>query len=449
MTGPGRISRRRFLTTLAASGAVPVLGPAEAIAQDLGVDAAFYGITANSDTDQSAALQRAIDETRFSGTPLLLPPGRYLASGLALGNGSRIVGVPGASRLVLSGSDPLVTARGADTVSLRGLVFDGLARDMGDADGLVRLDDVARIDLRDCAIENSWSNGIALNRCGGRVSGCRIVNARAGALFSLDGRDLDISDNQVSDCGDNGIMVWQSAEQHDGARISGNHVARIHNRSGGNGPYGNGILVFRGGGVSVSGNRISDCSYSAVRVNAGTNVMVTGNQCADIGDVALYVEFGFNGAVVAGNIVDNALEGISVTNLNDNGHLATVSGNLIRNLRIGSPTDRRGSGIHAAGDTAVTGNVVENAAHTGFALGYGPYLRNVVAANNIVRNAPYGFKVSVVEGIRNTVIADNVMSGITEAAIVGMRWDEFATGDLAVRGADAYPELTISGNRVG
>ncbi len=444
-----RISRRRMLAGAAAFGAVPVIGPADAFAQGLGVDAAHYGIMANSDTDQSAALQRAIDATRVAETPLLLPPGRYLASGLDLGNGTRISGVPGASRLVLNGTGPLATARGTDIVLLDGVVFDGVARDTGDADGLLVFDDVARVDLRACVVENSWSNGIALNRCGGRIAGCRIANARDGAVFSLDGRDLDIVDNEVTDCGDNGILVWQSTQQHDGARISGNRVTGIHNRSGGSGQYGNGILVFRGGGVTVSGNRISDCAYSAVRVNAGTNVMVTGNQCADLGEVALYVEFGFTGAVVADNIVDTALTGLSVTNLNENGHLATVSGNLVRNLRIGDLPERRGVGIYAAGDTAVTGNVVENAEQAGFALGYGPYLRNVAAANNIVRGAPYGFMVSVVEGIRNTAITDNVMSEITQAAIVGTRWEEVVTGDLATGGADAYPELTISGNRVG
>jgi hypothetical protein len=54
----------------------------------------------------------------------------------------------------------------------------------------------------------------------------------------------------------------------------------------------------------------------------------------------------------------------------------------------------------------------------------------------------------VVEGAGPALIADNLISGAGRGAIVGMRWDEVATGDLAVAGAESHPQLTIQGNRV-
>ncbi len=441
-------TRRGFLASAAAFAAAG-LSARPASAQAYGLDAARFGIVPDSTTDQTAAIQRAIDETRISGTPLFLPPGRYLAGGLVLGSSTRLTGVSGATRLVSMGGRALATAQGAETVSLDGLVFDGMARDLGGAQALVELTGVKAASISECSIENSWADGLYLNGCGGRVAGTAISGALGAGLFSLDGDDLDITGNHVFDCGDNGIMVWQSQKQPDGALIANNRVERIHNRSGGDGPYGNGIVVFRGGDVTVAGNHVRDCTFSAIRVNSGSNVIVSQNNCGRLGEVAIFVEFAYDGAVVSNNVVDRATHGISVTNLDQGGHLAVVSGNVIRNIEIGDFPEPRGNGIFVSADTSLTGNVVENAAAAGFALGYGPYLRNVSATGNVVRKAAVGFEISVVEGVKNVIVSDNVIAEVTKAAILGMEWDKAVTGDLAREGAEDYPELTITRNRVG
>lgn len=448
MTATMHTTRRGFLLSGVALAATTGI-PRAACAQAYGLDAARFGIVPDSATDQTAGIQKAIDETRISGTPLFLPPGRYLARDLRLGSGTRIVGVAGATILEGLGGGALATTLDAQTVSLNGLVFDGMARDLGGAQALVDFADVDTVSITDCAIENSWADGLHLNGCGGRVSGTSISGAMGAGLFSLDGRDLDISDNHVFDCGDNGIIAWQSKKQPDGALIANNRIERIHNRSGGDGPYGNGIAVFRGGNITITGNHVRECTFSAIRVNSGSNVIVSQNNCTRLGEVAIFVEFSFDGAVVSNNVVDKATHGISVTNLDQGGHLAVVSGNLIRNIEIGDFAEPRGNGIFVSADTSLTGNVVENAAAAGYALGYGPYLRNVAATGNIVRNAEVGFEISVVEGIENVLVTDNVIAGVTRAAILGMEWENVVTGDLAEAGAEAYPALTIERNRVG
>jgi uncharacterized secreted repeat protein (TIGR03808 family) len=226
-------------------------------------------------------------------------------------------------------------------------------------------------------------------------------------------------------------------------------------RGGGSGQNGNGVNVFRAGNVVVQGNRIRGCAFSAVRGNAASNLQVTGNNCTNSGEVALYAEFGFEGAVLANNVVDGAAVGIAVTNFNQGGRFAVVQGNVIRNLAARrpagtDPNDGAGIGIGVEADSAVTGNVIENAPTAGISIGYGQHLRDVTVTGNVVRMAGVGIAVSVAPGAGTALIADNLIAGTRDGAIVGMEWKKAVTGDLARDGAGAarYAQLAINGNRV-
>jgi hypothetical protein len=59
-----------------------------------------------------------------------------------------------------------------------------------------------------------------------------------------------------------------------------------------------------------------------------------------------------------------------------------------------------------------------------------------------------GIAVVVVEGAGAALISGNLISGAKDGGIVGMRWDDVATGDLAKAGAETFPHLTVSGNSV-
>ena len=232
-----------------------------------------------------------------------------------------------------------------------------------------------------------------------------------------------------------------------------NRIENIANKSGGSGQYGNAINVFRANNVMVRGNRIRNAAFSAVRGNAASNLQILGNTCSAIGEVALYAEFSFEGAMIANNIVDGAALGVSVTNSNEGGRLAVVQGNLIRNLvphrPAGTdPNDSAGIGIGIEADTAVSGNVIENAPYIGIAAGWGQYLRDVTINANVIRGGDYGIAVSVAPGAGAAVIADNMISGARLGAIVGMEWKKPVTGDLAKDGAERYAQLSVVGNRV-
>ncbi len=82
----------------------------------------------------------------------------------------------------------------------------------------------------------------------------------------------------------------------------------------------------------VSNNSITDCAFTAVRVNASSDVQITGNTALRSGDTELFVEFGAQGAIVSSNLVDGASIGISISNFDHDGRLAVVSDNIVRNL---------------------------------------------------------------------------------------------------------------------
>ena len=96
----------------------------------------------------------------------------------------------------------------------------------------------------------------------------------------------------------------------------------------------------------------------------------------------------------------------------------------------------------------VSANVIESAPLAGIMLGWGRYLRDVAATGNVVRGADIGIGVSVAPGAASVLIANNIISDSRRAAIVGMERAKAVTTDLALGGADKYPHLTISGNRL-
>src|SRR3954470_11102903 len=123
------INRRHLLAVSALTGAVPaatLAAPAGAAPlSTFGVDAMQLGVRAGGGADQSNMLQAAVDKAAGARMPLLLGPGDYHVRGLTLPSSAQIVGVRGATRLIFIGGAALLTARGASSVTLAGLVLDG------------------------------------------------------------------------------------------------------------------------------------------------------------------------------------------------------------------------------------------------------------------------------------------------------------------------------------
>jgi uncharacterized secreted repeat protein (TIGR03808 family) len=459
--GKPDFTRRGLISALAgvpaAAVAAPALGGETFSLADLrgSVSAAELGLVPGAADDQSRKLQAILDVASEANQPVFLPPGIYNVSNITFPKRVRLTGVPGASRLVNSGNGHFLMCEDAEHLELTGISIDGANRAINDyANAALRIANAQYVVIQNCQVYGSTANGLQIERSRGRVERTRISGAAGDcAIYAVENQDFSITCNEIADCRNGGILVhrWQDGE--DGTIVSGNRISRIGAARGGTGPWGNGINVFRAHSVMVANNHVADCAFSAIRSNSGSNVQITGNTCLRSGETAVYSEFEFQGALIANNVVDGAAIGISIANFMQGGRIAVVSGNMIRNIHASAPYENDdqffGIGISAEADTAISGNVIEKAANFGLSLGWGPYLRDVVVSSNVVREASTGIGVTVVEGAGKALISDNIITGHARGAIIGHRWKEAVTGDLALRGSGAHEHLAIERNTVG
>jgi uncharacterized secreted repeat protein (TIGR03808 family) len=452
------VNRRHLIAASAAgmAGAMamsPDAARAAPLASALGRDATQYGVRPGSPDDQTKALQRAIDEAARAQVPLALPPGVYRTGMLRLQNGSQLIGVRGATRLVFTGGASMLQGEGAGHIGLTDITLDGGGIPLPTRRGLVHCLGGRDIRITDCEITGSGGNAVWFENVSGDISGNIITDTATTAIVSFDAQGLSVSRNTIQNTNDNGIEILRTAIGDDGTLVTDNRIEDIKAGPGGSGQYGNAINAFRAGNVIVRGNRIRNCDYSAVRGNSASNIQITGNSITDVREVALYSEFSFEGAVIANNTVDGAALGVSVCNFNEGGRIAVVQGNIIRNLLpkrpIGTaPDDDAGIGIYVEADTSVTGNVIENAPAFGIVAGWGKYLRDVVISGNVIRNSFVGVGVSVVPGAGTVLVNNNMIAETPRGAVVGLDHARAITPDLTAEGAQHFAQVVIGTNAV-
>ncbi len=442
---------RRHL--LGASVAGALAAPRDALAASLGRDATQYGVRPGSPDDQTRPLQRAIDEAARAQVPLVLQPGIYRTGLLNLQNGTQLIGVRGATRLVFTGGPSLLLGEGSGHVTLSGITFDGGSIALPARRGLIHLLGGRAVEITNCEIASSGGSGIWIEQISGDISGNIFTDIAATALVSFDALGLIVARNTIIGTNDNGIEILRYQLGDDGTLVADNRIENIKAGPGGSGQYGNAINAFRAGNVIVRNNRIRNCDYSAVRGNSASNIQITGNSISDVREVALYSEFAFQGAVIANNTVDGAALGVSVCNFNEGGRLAVVQGNIIRNLLPKrpagtAPDDDGGIGIYVEADCSVTGNVIENAPAFGIVAGWGKYLRDVAITGNVIRKAFAGIGVSVTPGAGTALVNNNMISETPRGAVVGLDHARAITTDLSAEGAQRFAQVAISGNAV-
>lgn len=452
------LNRRHLIGASTAGIAGALAMPADAaraapLTSLLGRDATQYGVRPNSSEDQTRALQRAVDEAARAQMPLALPPGVYRTGLLRLPNGSQLIGVRGATKLVFTGGASAIQSDGSDSIGLTGITLDGGGIALPTRRGLIHVLGGRDVRITDCEITASGGSGIWLEQVSGDISGNIFTNIAVTAVVSFDARGLCVSRNTILGTNDNGIEILRTAIGDDGTLVADNRIEDIKAGPGGSGQYGNAINAFRAGNMIVRGNRIKNCDYSAVRGNSASNIHITGNSVSDVREVALYSEFAFEAAVIANNTVDGAAVGVSVCNFNEGGRIAVVQGNIIRNLipkrPIGTaPDDDAGVGIYIEADSSVTGNVIENAPSYGIVAGWGKYLRDVAISGNVIRRALAGVGVSVVPGAGTALVNNNMISETPRGAVVGLDHARAVTSDLSADGAQRFAQVVIGGNAV-
>ncbi|MBC8051115.1 MAG: right-handed parallel beta-helix repeat-containing protein [Chitinophagales bacterium] len=187
-----------------------------------------FGVEANTETDQSPALQRALNEIAASGHPAFLPQGIYVVQGLQIPNGAHLVG-SGAKLLFEDGGCEVegITAhishlafegRGNSSLKLAGGSFAALlAADHTNltlehcsfqhASGWAVFAENSILTMNSCLIQNV-AGGVFLNvkapTDGGIISGLRVTQC-ASAGIEAKGRAI-VTGNMIDGCG-NGLKL--------------------------------------------------------------------------------------------------------------------------------------------------------------------------------------------------------------------------------------------------
>ena len=439
-----------MLGGLAAGLAMPAIVTSARAAQPIDAVGDF-GLDRNDQSDQSAKLQAAFDAAANDGRLLLLPGGRagFSVTKLNIPDGLHVIGLQ--TILTTPGETRLAVISGAASATIEGIVFQANAPETATGvNGLIEIENSTGITFRKCGFFNAAGNGIAANGSAATIEDCDFEGASAASIHSQNGQGFVIRGNRITGADNAGIRIWRDDAGPDGSLISGNLIRKIKWTDGGNGQNGNGVSIFNADAVIIADNHFDDCAFSAVRINNGKDCQIRGNVCTASGEVAIYSEFGFSGSVIADNVVDGAAVGISITNMDQGGHLATCTGNVVRNITPSSANnpDARPVGIYAEADTVISGNTIESVPGAGIVAGYGPFVRNVVVANNVVTGAQVGIGVSVVQqqSPGPVRVSGNIVSG-AQQGIIGMEWDKVVSDDLQ-RDAKRYPNIAVNDNTI-
>lgn len=434
-------------------------------------------------------LQSAIDAAITAGKSLFIKAGTYEVSNLGVGGRLRIFATPGTVTLrMVSGSVYVIFAGLYGDLELEGLIFDSTGRTHAADPGLPTRPLVASkragptnstIRVRDCEFRGNGDTGLLVHATAAEISGCRFSNVDAG-VYVLDADGVRIRDNDFTGIAGNGIFLTRTVQGQDGTVIAGNRIRNITQASPtSTGWEANGILASSANNLQIRDNWISDCAFSAIRVNYCTDVQIIGNTALASGETAVYLEVQAGGAsltdgfggVVTGNLIDDTANGISIANYNAGGRLVVCNGNLIRNavvktINAGQSNQATGGGfgIIAEADCAISGNVIENAVTFGMILGTNTYVRDICCTDNLIRTSPIGigfFGEPVVnpndfDRERQIFIASNMIShftndsahgAIVRASYNGMTYIRESGGDLGqLATSTAYKNVRVDRN---
>ncbi|MDY6963220.1 MAG: twin-arginine translocation signal domain-containing protein, partial [Pseudomonadota bacterium] len=186
------ISRRSFVATLAAtagaglcSGQAAWSAPALSMTDLRGsIDAGAAGLSPTPGEDQTRQLAELIAQAVRGDQWVFLPPGRYEVSNLTLPDRTRLTGIAGATEIAYSGRGAFIDAGAANRIELSNIIFNGAGLALPeDAPALLNLRDVFDLTIDNCTLKGNAKTALQMERCGGRISNCRILEIGEYGLY--------------------------------------------------------------------------------------------------------------------------------------------------------------------------------------------------------------------------------------------------------------------------
>ena len=266
---------------------------------------------------------------------------------------------------------------------------------------------VGHLVIDNCQIIGSGKNGLALEHAAGRIERSdHIGRRRCRHLFGRGDRTGDHRQHAspTAPMAASSCIAGSAAE--DGTMVTGNRVERIGARSGGTGQNGNGINALprrqrhhrRAMSSPIAPSRRSAPTAPATCRSPATPARAAARR-RSIPNSA------FEGAMISNNIVDGAANGISIVNFNEGGRMARLlRQHRAQPRRPAAPTRPIRRASASASASRPTWPCPATSSRTrrsiGMQIGWGPYLRNVVATGNVIRKAGTGIAVTRSRGRR-------------------------------------------------
>lgn len=317
--------------SLAAVGAGSTRAVAQTTSGHVLVPAAAVG---DGTTDDTAALQSAIDSATSSGVPVQLRPGTYLVGTLRVSAPVTVLG-SGIGRTTLkarnglngyviafSGGSPgrgIVAARFAD-LSIDG---NGGGQTAGSASGGIRATGAVQCHFERLHVSSCLENGLSLQGIPGgafghhnRVTGCLFDNSGAGSKGPGRGVELTSSDENFISSTDfeflGGTGGTNSACVLDRAGLQIITGCCFVGASGGNKTV-HGVMIRDANRTQVVASKFDGVGGTGVFV-AGTKNVIASNLMTSIGDQGamantasgIHLEYGARANVVTGNSLESA-----------------------------------------------------------------------------------------------------------------------------------------------
>ena len=234
-----------------------MLGAATAEAAPLpqaafGRTVADFGVEPNAERDQSAAMQRALNELAAAGQPIIIPAGKYRLAKVQLPPKAAILGAPGLT-ILIGVSAPVFECHDGADVSLRGVAFMGA--------GLVARE-CHNLTIADCQVLSSGGDGLVCSGSGLLVTGNR-ASACARSAVWVEGDGL-VSNNLISGGGQFGLRLG-SAWRLGTMSVINNYI---------DGPeVGIGVSSSDAGYAFIAMNMISGAKNGGIRALSGNELI--------------------------------------------------------------------------------------------------------------------------------------------------------------------------------
>jgi parallel beta-helix repeat protein len=352
----------------------------------------YYGATGNGSSDDTTAIQAAIDASGFKS--LYFPKGNYKVSAkLDVDADGIIIHGPGVLVATATITGDMVLCVNGDNIKIRDISIDGgsvptgtwvRGIGVGGSSNNIEIDNVRIYDTSYSGIDFT-DNEDVYDHTNVKITNCNVSNVGWVAINVCGVNDLEVSGNTVSRTGYDAVAVWRSAN----ARIRNNKISKatapdiIYDGLGG---YSG---VEKGGFIYIEPHD-SEC-------------IISGNNCED------NINAGWDGIII-GEILSHEFSNILIAN------------NVLKNCG--------GYGIDTTSNCVMIGNIVNGAVGAGIFCGLdlGGTIRNVVIANNVLHNIgidadAYGILISSNQSeanvfsnisIHGNVVSDDRVTKFTE-----------------------------------